>query len=239
VIKLALEVPTPILWRFSAMQDLAFLLAHRLGSDRRYRSWALSEVLSGRETIVDNGLIELGTPWNIQSLYNLLYPLFTDEGRLPENMYITAPDQLFNGSFSRNNYIAATKKWASANWAYVVHGTDLIGREDEYNWAMDNGVKLIGFAFKEDRLDWLSTLIFSANQRYHLYGLADLEEIKMVKKLPGLWSVDTGKPFKMAHANRGWLNCRNIRWEIGREGLTSAQTGLAERYTSELRVLCA
>ena len=43
--------------------------------------------------------------------------------------------------------------------------------------------------------------MFDENGWYHLFGLRDNNELKL--RLPGKWSIDTGKPFKGFRMDQG------------------------------------
>jgi len=144
-------------------------------------------------------MYELGEPLSVGALIQaatycqpraLIAPDWEDEMQLT----VDAAQELLKASKGKSWTVGA-----------LVQGLDLEERMDCFYELKAMHLRPIGFPFRSPRHEVIQALdresMFKLNGWYHLFGLRDNAELSL--KLPGKWSIDTGKPFKGFRMDQG------------------------------------
>ena len=185
---LLLEIPIPNVEEFISLADMPFGLAHLFlqPGNEAYK-------LTHQKCLLDNSMFELGEPLPIDELLKAAV--------LANPVAVIAPDWLHDKD--RTLQAAEDLRAArphNATWSVgaLVQGKDLLERLECFQRLRMRSYSPIGFPARSPRSEVLTALV-SRNalmhwQWYHLFGLRDMDELSL--RLPGHWSIDTGKPFK-------------------------------------------
>jgi hypothetical protein len=188
--KLSFEIPLPDIEEFTLYEDMQFGLAHLVLKRRILQRYV--KLYQG--CLLDNSMYELGNePLSTRDLLKAAVIL--------NPRAVIAPD--WEGD-ALQTYDAVIELFrarpSSARWTIgaVVQGKDLAERRRAYKTLVQLECEPICFPFRSPR----DETIFSLFQQedligdwwYHLLGLRDVRELSW--KLPGIWSMDTAKPFK-------------------------------------------
>lgn len=192
---LSLEIPIHHLNEFLNLTDLKFGLAQLvLDKDQvGYRQ-------SMKGCLLDNGMYELGESLSSKELIGA--------AALIEPSAIIAPDWMddMQGTLAATVDLLALKP-VKAEWTVggVVQGKNTGERVDCFMELQRMDCKPICFPFRTPRDETVGRLLdrswVLADGWYHLLGLQQLSELSW--KFPGMWSIDTGKPFKGSYMNMG------------------------------------
>lgn len=194
-VDLALEIPIALLDDIFPLTDIGFSLAHMILQNEEYRKF-----YKGKNHIMDNSMYELGQPMEYDDLLNAVL-----ESR-PTT--IIAPDWMNEAQMTSEaglmmqSHIMDVQKEVRPDVGIVIQGSGLEERMSFFKWAQMNKFNPICFPFRlrEGRQTLIGSLAasnaFRSDEWYHLMGLNATYELGAVKKLPGRWSVDTGKPCK-------------------------------------------
>lgn len=196
------EIPTRHLEEFCPLADFQFGLAHLFLKATFPGSEEYLKLYQG--CLLDNSMYELGAPLSIEALLNA--------ASIAKPIAIIAPDWMDD---YRKTIDAAFALWDArplgAKWTVgiVVQGKDYYERKACFLDARINKCSPICFPFRSPRDETISRLAreghLHTNHWYHLLGLRDWNELMW--SYPGLWSIDTSKPFKgyriTDHACRG------------------------------------
>jgi hypothetical protein len=177
--------------------DFPFILAqywHR----KPYRD-ALS-AFSNTFAIVDNGAHETGRPLSPDRVAEILDTGGGWKGILPD--YLHKPAETWATIIHHVQIRGLDLK----HWGIVLHGHNAFHIQLQHDIAIKLGVGVICFPFKSPRANYLSTshICFDYNQRYHLMGLSEDDDLETYGTLPGTWSIDTMKIWKVDLSQPGW-----------------------------------
>lgn len=186
-VEISLEIPLPHIKEFLPLTDFPFGLAQLVIENKKYR-----ELMQG--CLLDNGMYELGEPLVVDDLVRA--------ATLANPVAVIAPD--WEGDMNRTLlgvkqlYYAAPKHRRTWTIGALVQGKNPEERMDCFYALKQIGCSPIGFPFRSPRGKVIVRLhaesMFDEDGWYHLFGLRNNIELGM--KLPGRWSLDTGKPFK-------------------------------------------
>lgn len=214
MIKLAFEIPTSCLPRFSKMTNYDFALTHLVEKDEIYAKFYLSQSEKGRWIMLDNSVFELGVA--------VEYARIIAAANKIKAHCVIAPDVLANGKETcvrSLDFIDFVKK---ANYPYevaiVIQGNSF---EDWLNCykclSIIPEAKRICVNFKLDfevpnevkqktktqmwferRIRLFEYLVQNnlivENKEYHLLGASDCVEFRFLKKYPFITTADTSSP---------------------------------------------
>lgn len=209
-IKLALELPTPYLKRFSEYLDLHFVLAHKVLQDAKYAQFYRSEAEKDRpkELILDNSTHEFGKPMKLEELELAAKSIRAD--------YLIAPD-IVVGEKNPDEQVRTNLRWVTEtckafhqhpfNIAAVICGNDKDQFEQYLDECTDSLVEMICFTFHNpNRLTWWKWFDEfdgpSMFNRVHLLGMHTKDELKRWVEIAHdhanlvEFSFDTSKPLK-------------------------------------------
>jgi len=219
--ELSLEIPIPEIELFLPLTDLPFGLAHLAIEIPEY-----CKLMQG--CLLDNGMYERGESLPAKSLVRA--------ARLVNPVAVIAPD--WEGDMQRTLWgVESLYDEVSAHmpdWTIgaLVQGKSLDERMDCFYQLKRMGCSPIGFPFRSLRASTIMQLhqesMFDSAGWYHLFGLRDNNELKW--KLPGRWSLDTGKPFKGFLMDKGPIRGRgrlNLHKELSRATRTAALWNIA------------
>lgn len=196
MIEMSLEIPIRLLDDILPRTDLGFALAHMILKDEHYAS-----MYRDTKHILDNSMYELNEPLGLDEL---LEAVDTSE---PEA--VIGPD--WEGDQLRTSETSTMLQQRlakppggghSINTGIVIHGADKLSARDFFHYAQARRFRPICFPFRmrhmrhhliyylEQQLD------FKKDEWYHLLGLNNSDELRLIKRLPGRWSFDTAKPCK-------------------------------------------
>jgi hypothetical protein len=181
--------------------DFPFILAqywHR----KDYRDTLQS--FANTFAIVDNGVHETGRAITPDTLANILDYGGGWKGILPD--FIHKPAETWATII---RYVQ-TRGIDLSHWGIVLHGSHPTHVQLQHDIAVRLGVGVICFPFKAPRAYYLSTahIKFRYEQRYHLMGLSETDRLEVYNKLPGRWSLDTMKIWKLDLSEPGWHGVR-------------------------------
>jgi len=184
--ELSLEIPTPHIEEFLPLTDLPFGLAQLTFKDPAYR-WKMQGCL------LDNGMYELGEPLPVDKLVAA-----AESGIAPVAVIALDWEDDYDKTLqAAYDFLKASK---DRPWTVgaLVQGKDLEERMECFYALRSMHYRPIGFPFRSPREETIERLrlegMFDENAWYHLFGLRNNNELKW--KLPGRWTLDTGKPFK-------------------------------------------
>jgi hypothetical protein len=125
------------------------------------------------------------------------------------------PDKIHKPIFTWSSAIRAAQRYGIdfRHWGVVLHSSNAAYVRFQHDLAVSLGVGLIGFPYKARRWEYLDerVLKFEYDQRYHLLGLNERDELEKYATLPGRWSIDTMKLWKVDLTKPGWHgHTRNI-----------------------------
>jgi hypothetical protein len=194
---LSFEIPTPHVEEFAPLEDFAFGLAHLFL--KQDFPGAAQYVKTHQGCLLDNSMYELGEALSADQLMK------AEELSCP--MAIIAPDWMddFEKTLAATVDLTALRP-AHSPWTVggVVQGKDYAERKKCYIEMIQLKCSPICFPFRSPREETIPGLFrdnrLKENQWYHLLGLRNLKELGW--NPPGLWSCDTGKPFKNFYLNQ-------------------------------------
>jgi len=190
--EISLEIPLPHIEEFLPLTDFPFGLAQLALSSAKYR-----QQMQG--CLLDNGMYELGEPLPVYRLVQAAACI--------NAAAVIAPD--WEGDMHRTCLavykLMKARKGAPWTVGALVQGKDLEERMDCFYELKAMKCEPIGFPFRSPRGEVIRKLelenMFDEYSWYHLFGLRDNSELRW--KLPGRWSLDTGKPFKGFRMDQG------------------------------------
>lgn len=201
--QLSLEIPTPHLKEFLPLTDFKFGLA-QLYLDETQTEY--HELMKG--CLLDNGMYELNDPLRITELIQAAMLCKPEALIAPDWMNdmtktLNATIQLIDATEKLSMEIGALQAWTVGG---VVQGRSIKDRVECFNELEKLGCSPVCFPFRTPRQETISVLYeslraFSEGNWYHLLGLQAIDDLSL--KLPGRWSIDTGKPFKGFLMDRG------------------------------------
>lgn len=185
--ELSLEIPLPHIEEFLPLTDFPFGLAHLCLEDPVY-----CRLMKG--CLLDNGMYELGESLPVKTIVRA--------ATLVNPVSVIAPDWEGDMKKTLHGVEALYDEVAGHDpgWTVgaLVQGKTLDERNNCFYELKRMGCRPIGFPFRSLRASTIMQLhqegMFDEDGWYHLFGLRDNNELKW--KLPGRWTVDTGKPFK-------------------------------------------
>ena len=182
--KLSLEIPLKHIPEFLPLTDFSFLLAH-LVLEKAYPVNAYLPSI-----LLDNSMYELkDQPLEIEQL--------VEAAKRCRPQSVIAPDWM-NDSVRTLQAAADMKGIYPGSVGGVVQGADPQERIECFYTLQKEGFSPICFPFRTPRNETIGALLlqgaFKSGEWYHLLGLQDLSELSW--RPPGVWSVDTAKPFK-------------------------------------------
>lgn len=188
---LSFEIPTKYIEEFTPLEDLRFGLAHLFLKPDFPGAEEYMKLYQG--CLLDNSMYELGAPLSTDALLKaaadamplaVIAPDWMDE----EEKTLLAVDEL---TLARPK----TARWTIGG---VVQGKDYTERKRCFTEMTHRRLRPICFPFRSPREETIPKLFrdnrLVEQQWYHLLGLRDLRELTW--NPPGIWSVDTSKPFK-------------------------------------------
>lgn len=196
MIKLSLEIPTPLLADLTSRTDMDFVLAHRVLEDEEYRRFYASRG-QGRELLLDNSMHELGEPLPIKDLKDAAIRVHAD--------YVVTPDRLGDPEWTLAQFFAAKKELAPAfKIAVAMSGRTPEERQEYLREVYD--AQMLCLPYRENRLEWWEEQKPRWWSRIHLFGVSTLNELREWVKIEDgslrRFSVDTAKPLKAAFIGR-------------------------------------
>jgi hypothetical protein len=188
---LSFEIPTRHIDEFYPLEDLEFGLAHLFLKPEFPGAEVYLKRYQG--CLLDNSMYELGAPLSTDAL------LKASETANP--IAVIAPDWMDE----REKTVAALEELMkqrpkNVSWtvAGVVQGKDYPDRKKCFAEMTQLKASPICFPFRSPREETIPHLFrdnrLQEGQWYHLLGLRDIRELTWDP--PGVWSCDTGKPFK-------------------------------------------
>lgn len=188
---LSFEIPTKHIQEFGPLEDFQFGLAHLFlkpdfpGAEEYLKLY--------RGCLLDNSMYELGSSLSIAALLQA--------AEAADPVAVIAPDQIDDSTTTLigvEQLLAARPKNATWSVGGVVQGKDYSDRKFCYVEMMKHKLSPICFPFRSPREETVPKLFrdnrLKEDQWYQLLGLRNLKELSW--NPPGLWSLDTGKPFK-------------------------------------------
>jgi hypothetical protein len=177
--------------------DFPFILA-QYWNRKPYRD-ALSS-FANTFAIVDNGSHETGRPLSPDTVAEILDSGGGWKGILPD--YLHRPAETWE-TIIRHIQIRGIDL---RHWGIVLHGHNAFHIQLQHDIAIRLGVGVICFPFKAPRVNYLSTahIKFDYDQRYHLMGLSEIDDLEAYGILPGRWSIDTMKLWKVDLTQPNW-----------------------------------
>lgn len=188
---LTFEIPTKHVAEYVPLEDFEFGLAH-LFLKKDYPGYEEYQKLY-QGCLLDNSMYELGSPLPTVSLIQA--------ASLANPIAVISPDWMDK---YRETMDAAYDLWEKkphgVEWTVgvVVQGKDYNERRKFFLECQANRCSPICFPFRSPRDETIKQLSreghLKSNQWYHLLGLRDWNELTW--RYPGIWSIDTSKPFK-------------------------------------------
>lgn len=188
---LSFEIPTKHIQEFTPLEDFQFGLAHLFLKPDFPGAEEYTKLYRG--CLLDNSMYELGASMSIEAL--------VQAAETASPVAVIAPDWVddiastLSGMEQLLNVRPKNAVWSVGG---VVHGKDYAERKFCYVEMMRHKLSPICFPFRSPREETIPHLHrdnrLKESQWYHLLGLRNLKELGWDP--PGLWSLDTGKPFK-------------------------------------------
>lgn len=193
--------------------DFPFVLAH-MWPQAAYRN--ILHDFKNTFAIVDNGVHENGTPLGVDRVAGVL-----DDN--PGWIGIL-PDKIHKPIWTWKSLIQTVGETGMAlhSWGAVLHGNSREQIHFQHDLACELGVGLICFPYKARRWDYLDphSIDFRWGQRYHLMGLAEEDKLETYSRLPGKWSIDTMKIWKVDLTHPNWHGVKvghvfhEVNWDL-------------------------
>lgn len=217
MLRLALEIPTSMLERWTPLTDLDFILAHKVLQDTKYAEHFLNRP-PGRELILDNSTHEFATKDPLTGKYTAGQPLslslLEKASKMCRADYLIAPD-VVNEEIDVAQY-RRNKLWAlAAITAFRREGsstkiaTVLCGHTEETrnDYLAEIVSDMLCFTFHDSRrLEWWEDFVdneeaFLRYERIHILGVSTLDEMQRWYQIsednPSMnFSIDTTKAVK-------------------------------------------
>ena len=187
---LSLEIPVKHVKEFILLTDFSFGLAHLFL--QKYPEYSDYEQ-THTGCLLDNSMYELG-----ESLTN---DQLVEAAAVSHCGAVIAPDWMDDFGRTMDATLELIRKRPQgARWTVggVVQGRNYEERRKCFVQMHAQHCSPICFPFRTPRNETISRLLaegrLGKNQWYHLLGLQQLQELQW--RLPGVWSLDTAKPFK-------------------------------------------
>jgi hypothetical protein len=170
--------------------DFPFILAH-LWRRKPYQDTLLR--FQNTFAIVDNGVHERGEPMPPDMVADILNQGGAWKGILPD--FLHRPIQTWTAIIQNIQVRGLDLRY----WGVVLHGDNPEHIRFQHDLAISLGVGLICFPFRAPRYKYLSSdfIKFRYEQRYHLMGLSEKDTLETYSTLPGKWSIDTTKLWRI------------------------------------------
>lgn len=203
MLRLALEIPTSMLERWTPLTDLDFILAHKVLKDPSYASFFAGRK-KGRELILDNSTHEFGVPLPLESLRAAC--------QLVNASILIAPD-IVNEQITPVQY-RQNIEWMNQTVEAFLSESVAIGgvlcgitkKERDHYIDESSMLDVLCFTFHDHRrLQWYADFEqhsdFHTFKRVHVLGVSTLDEMRrwydISEKYPGCnMSIDTTKAVK-------------------------------------------
>ncbi len=198
---LMLEIPTPHIQEFLPLTDIPFGLAQLFLKDDYPGAEDYHKMYQG--CLLDNGMYELDESLTVDQIIvaarvcnpvALIAPDWMDE----IDKTLAACHEMLSKTADATS-IAEGKLPFTPTVGGVVQGRNLDERLACLQLMTDADLEPICFPFRTPRDTTIAHAIIKdmlkPERWYHLLGLQDLAELRWYN-LPGMWSIDTGKPFK-------------------------------------------
>jgi hypothetical protein len=150
--------------------------------------------------IVDNGVHERGEPLAPAHVAAVLSDGGAWIGFLPD--YIHKPIKTWRETV----HCARVLGLDFRHWGLVLHGDNPEHIRFQHDLAVSLNFGLIAFPYKAPRHTYLKTSVikFEYAQRYHLMGLSEKDDLTAYAALPGKWSIDSMKIWKIDLSQPNW-----------------------------------
>lgn len=150
--------------------------------------------------IVDNGVHERGEPLSPDRVADILDTGGAWKGILPD--FLHKPIATWKAIIKAIQLRGLDLR----HWGVVLHGSNPAHVRFQHDLAIALDTGLICFPFKAPRHLYLDTSVirFGYEQRYHLMGLSEMDTLEKYSTLPGKWSIDTTKIWKVDLTKPNW-----------------------------------
>lgn len=208
--KIAHEAPLSIINEVDAVTDYSYFLVHLLEENKEYLDWAMRVTDSGRESILDNSIFELGTAFDSDK--------FAKWVQYVNPTYYIVPDALEDKNLTIEQFDDFTERYPflPGNTIAVVQGKSYLEIVECYNYLIDRCDKIaISFDYSLFE-DWfpnektkyhkwmkgrqqllqkmLDEGIIRKDKLHHLLGCGIASEFSYYKDWTWIDSVDTSNP---------------------------------------------
>lgn len=177
--------------------DFPFVLAH-LWNRAEYRKHL--DRYRNVFAIVDNGVHENGQPLPVDRIASVL--------DLNPGWIGILPDMIHKPVWTWTRVVKTMVQTGldPSHWGVVLHGNQPEQIHFQHDLAVELGFGLICFPYKANRWTYLKPTIidFRYNQRYHLMGLNEKDDLRRYATLPGKWSLDSMKIWKLDLRQANW-----------------------------------
>lgn len=177
--------------------DFPFILAQYWG-DKQYRD--ILQSFRNTFAIVDNGVHERSEPIPADRIADILDTGGGWKGILPD--YIHKPIASWTAAIKTIQLRGLDLR----HWGLVLHGDNPAHIQFQHDLAVALGTGVICFPYRSPRYVYLNThlISFRYDQRYHLMGLSEADNLERYATLPGIWSLDSTKIWRMDLTQPGW-----------------------------------
>lgn len=190
--QIATILPIPYL-HLERGNNFHMALAHLLG-DEAYREFFSREALQGNFVMLDNSIIEMGTPLKMANLIKLAVWIKASELVLPDALNnmdetIKLGEESISEWYGEVDLAAVPQGKTKIEWLSCLSETLL--------WPVKTiGVSRMLYGVFEDRCEALlaAKRLINSEKNIHLLGCRDLQEIRKIRKVFGdrIRSIDSG-----------------------------------------------
>jgi hypothetical protein len=190
--KIATILPVPHL-HLEEGNGFHMTLAHLLG-DEAYQEFFSKEARQGNFVMLDNSIIEVGTPLKMENLIKLAVWIKASELVIPDALNdmgktIKLGEDSISKWFGEVNLVAVPQGKTKTEWLSCLNEVLL--------WPIKTvGISRMLYGIFEDRCEALSSAkrLLDSEKNIHLLGCRDLLEIRKIRKVLGdrVRSVDSG-----------------------------------------------
>jgi hypothetical protein len=208
--KIAHEAPLAIITDVDAITDYSYFLVHLFEENADYLKWAKQVSVSGRETLLDNSVFELGTAFNADSFAKWVEEI--------KPTYYIVPDVLEDGVETIKQFNSFRLKYSNlpGKTIAVAQGKSYFEVVDCYKYLVDKCDKIaisFDYSFFEDWFPneatkyhkWvkgrqhllkkmLEEGVIDTSRPHHLLGCGLASEFSFYKNWLWIDSLDTSNP---------------------------------------------